>query len=448
MLSGTDVECGSDYKNLPEAIRRGDISEDQLNVSVRRLLRGRFELGNFDSDELVSWTRIPTSVIASQKHKDLARQMGREQMVLLKNNGVLPLNTRNNRLMVMGPNAADSVQLWGIYFGQPSHSVTPLEGIRARLGDVPYLTACGITSMTVKEQAIGKTTETADGSTTLQMIDKGKHTYTIEEILAAAKDAETIIFVGGISPNLEREEAKTSEPGFDRGDRTTIELPQVQRDLLRALHEAGKKIVFVNCSGSAVALTPEMQTCDAIVQAWYAGEQGGHALADVLFGDYNPSGKLAVTFYKDDSQLPPFDDYRMQGRTYRYFRGEPLFPFGYGLSYTTFNVGNAQCTPNTDGSYNVSVEVRNTGKCEGTEVIQFYLRRPADTEGPQKTLRGYQRVALQPGESKKVVIALPRERFETWDAATNTMRVQPGRYDLMIGTSSADRDLHTVSVTL
>ena len=448
VLSGTDVECGSDYKNLPEAIRRGDISEDQLNVSVRRLLRGRFELGNFDSDELVSWTRIPTSVIASQKHKDLARQMGREQMVLLKNNGVLPLNTSNKRLMVMGPNAADSVQLWGIYFGQPSHSVTPLEGIRARLGDVPYLTACGITSMTVKEQAIGKTTETADGSTTLQMIDKGKHTYTIEEILAAAKDAETIIFVGGISPNLEREEAKTSEPGFDRGDRTTIELPQVQRDLLRALHEAGKKIVFVNCSGSAVALTPEMQTCDAIVQAWYAGEQGGHALADVLFGDYNPSGKLAVTFYKDDSQLPPFDDYRMQGRTYRYFRGEPLFPFGYGLSYTTFNVGNAQCTPNTDGSYNVSVEVRNTGKCEGTEVIQFYLRRPADTEGPQKTLRGYQRVALQPGESKKVVIALPRERFETWDAATNTMRVQPGRYDLMIGTSSADRDLHTVSVTL
>lgn len=448
VLSGTDVECGSDYKNLPEAIRRGDISEDQLNVSVRRLLRGRFELGNFDSDELVSWTRIPTSVIASQKHKDLARQMGREQMVLLKNNGVLPLNTSNKRLMVMGPNAADSVQLWGIYFGQPSHSVTPLEGIRARLGDVPYLTACGITSMTVKEQAIGKTTETADGSTTLQMIDKGKHTYTIEEILAAAKDAETIIFVGGISPNLEREEAKTSEPGFDRGDRTTIELPQVQRDLLRALHEAGKKIVFVNCSGSAVALTPEMQTCDAIVQAWYAGEQGGHALADVLFGDYNPSGKLAVTFYKDDSQLPPFDDYRMQGRTYRYFRGEPLFPFGYGLSYTTFDVGNAQCTPNTDGSYNVSVEVRNTGKCEGTEVIQLYLRRPADTEGPQKTLRGYQRVALQPGESKKVVIALPRERFETWDAATNTMRVFPGRYDLMIGTSSADRDLHTISVTL
>jgi beta-glucosidase len=302
--------------------------------------------------------------------------------------------------------------------------------------------------MTVKEQAIGKTTETADGSTTLQMIDKGEHTYSISEILNAAKQAETIIFVGGISPNLEREEAKTCAPGFDRGDRTSIELPQVQRDILSALHKAGKKIVFVNCSGSAVALAPEMETCDAIVQAWYAGEQGGHALADVLFGDYNPSGKLAVTFYRDDSQLPPFKDYHMKGRTYRYFRGQPLFPFGFGLSYTTFSMDKEQCKKNKDGAFEVSVNVRNTGNREGTEVVQLYLRRPADVEGPAKTLRGYQRVSLKAGESKTVTITLPREDFEVWDATSNTMRVIPGDYQLMIGSSSDDKDLRKINVTL
>jgi beta-glucosidase len=449
VISGTDVECGSNYKNLPEAVKRGEISMTQIDTSMRRLLRGRFELGEFDPDSEVEWTKIPTSVIASKEHKALARQMGREQMVLLKNNGILPLKATSAKLMVMGPNAADSVQLWGIYFGQPSHSVTMLEGIQTRLGtNVPYLTACSITSMTVKEQAIGKTTETADGSTTLQMIDKGEHTYSISEILNAAKQAETIIFVGGISPNLEREEAKTCAPGFDRGDRTSIELPQVQRDILSALHKAGKKIVFVNCSGSAVALAPEMETCDAIVQAWYAGEQGGHALADVLFGDYNPSGKLAVTFYRDDSQLPPFKDYHMKGRTYRYFRGQPLFPFGFGLSYTTFSMDKEQCKKNKDGAFEVSVNVRNTGNREGTEVVQLYLRRPADVEGPAKTLRGYQRVSLKAGESKTVTITLPREDFEVWDATSNTMRVIPGDYQLMIGSSSDDKDLRKINVTL
>ncbi len=450
VLSGTDVECGANYKRLVEAIQRGEISEKQLEVSVRRLLKGRFELGEFDPDELVPWTKIPLSVVASKEHKALARQMGREQMVLLKNNGILPLNSEqlkvksgsNSKLMVMGPNAADSTMLWGIYFGQPSHTVTPLEGITTRIGEVPFVQACDITSMTAKQMRILRTTETADGSTTLQMEATGEHTYTIPEILKSAKQAKVVIFVGGISPNLEREEAKTSAPGFDRGDRSSIELPQCQRDILKALKKAGKKIVFVNCSGSAVALTPELQSCDAIVQAWYAGEQGGHALADVLFGDYNPSGKLAVTFYKDDSQLPPFDDYRMKGRTYRYFRGEPLFPFGYGLSYTTFQLGNERLTSTADGGVAVTLDVQNTGKREGTEIVQVYLRHTADADGPIKSLRGYSRVALQPGERREVTITLPRDRFECWDAHTNTMRIMPGQYDLFVGTSSADKDLH------
>ena len=446
VLSGTDVECGAHYGSLPEAVRRGDISEEQLNVSVRRLLKARFELGDFDPDSVVPWTQIPPTVIACPEHKQLARQMAREQMVLLKNNGILPIinsKSSNSKMIVMGPNAADSTMLWGIYFGQASHTVTPLEGIRAKVGNVPYLTACGITSMTVQEMAVGKAVEAADGSTTLQMVKKGKKTYTLDEITDAAHQAETVIFVGGISPRLEREQTSVKEIGFDGGDRTTIELPQVQRDILRALHEAGKKVVFVNCSGSAVALAPEMETCDAIVQAWYAGEQGGHALADVLFGDYNPSGKLAVTFYRDDTQLPPFEDYSMKNRTYRYFRGEPLFSFGYGLSYTTFEYGKPAYK---DGQ--VSVSVKNTGSVDGTEIVQVYIRRSADVEGPIKTLRGYARVELKTGERKTVKIDLPHDRFENWDPATQTMRVVPGRYELLIGSSSADRDLESIMVDI
>ena len=464
VLSGTDVECGAHYGSLPDAVRRGDISEQQLNVSVKRLLRGRFEMGNFDPDSIVSWTNIPPSVINCKEHRDIARQMGREQMVLLKNNGVLPIVNRksgngklvNSKLssgpiMVMGPNAADSTMLWGIYFGQTAHTVTPLEGIRARVDDVPYLTACGITSMTVKQQTVGKTIENAaDGSTTLQMIDAGEHTYTISEILRAAKKAKTVIFVGGISPNLEREQARVSEPGFDGGDRTSIELPHVQRDILRALHNAGKKVVFVCCSGSAVALEPEMETCDAIIEAWYAGEQGGHALADVIFGDYNPSGKLPVTFYRNDSQLPPFDDYTMQNRTYRFFHGEPLFHFGYGLSYTTFTLGTPDIAMNSDGAYDVTVSVTNSGQREGTEVVQLYMSRPDDTpDGPVKTLRGYCRTrSLQPGETQTVTITLPRRSFEWWDNDHQTMRILPGQFTLHVGTSSNDSDLQQLTVNL
>ncbi len=444
--SGTDVECGAHYGSLPEAVRRGDITEEQLNVSVRRLLKARFELGDFDPDSIVPWTQIPPTVIACPEHKQLARQMAREQMVLLKNNGILPIinsKSSNSKMIVMGPNAADSTMLWGIYFGQASHTVTPLEGIRAKVPDVPYLTACGITGMTVQEMTVGKAVEAADGSTTLQMVEKGKKTFTIAEILDAACQAETVIFIGGISPRLEREQTSVKETGFDGGDRTTIELPQVQRDILRALHEAGKKVVLVNCSGSAVALAPEMETCDAIVQAWYAGEQGGHALADVLFGDYNPSGKLAVTFYSDDTQLPPFEDYSMKNRTYRYFRGEPLFPFGYGLSYTTFEYGKPTYN---DGQ--VSVSVKNTGSVDGTEIVQVYMRRPADVEGPIKTLRGYARVDLKSGEQKTVNIDLPRERFENWDVATQTMRVVPGHYELLVGPSSDDNHLQRLDICI
>lgn len=563
VLSGTDLECGSNYQTLPEAVKAGAITEEQIDRSVTKLLEARFELGDFDPDSLVEWTRIPESVIACQAHKDLALTMAREQMVLLHNkDNTLPLEKDASKIVVMGPNAADSTMMWGIYYGQPTHTVTVLEGIRNKLGPgVRYVKGCDITTMTENESIFGQMTgrdgkagmsarfwnnsrmegtpvyegsysshpqfDTGgntvfapgvaltgfsarfDGKFTarktetlsirclndgrMRLIVNGdtlavKHnmdevrleetqlkvkagtTYdirldyvqfgtgaslgfdvsrirqlTIPEVTNAVGDAGTVVFIGGISPNLEREEAKVTEVGFDNGDRTSIELPAVQRDLLKALHEAGKKVVLVNCSGSAVALTPELQTCDAILQAWYPGEQGGTAVADVLFGDYNPGGKLPVTFYKDDSQLPPFDDYDMANRTYRYFKGAPLFPFGYGLSYTTFKVG----TPTYDAtSGKITVKVSNTGKRDGVEIVQAYMRNTADTAGPLKSLRGFARVSLNAGETKTVEIDFPRKSFEGWDVETNTMRVVPGRYDIMVGTSSADQDLNKISVDI
>ena len=480
VLSGTDVECGGVYKNLPGAVKRGDVKESDIDVCVKRLLKGRFELGDFDPDSIVPWTSIPMSVVGSVKHRELARKMAREQMVLLKNNGILPLSPDAANIMVMGPNAADSTMMWGIYYGQPAHTVTALEGLNARTGrKLPYARACAVTRMTDQESVFGnfhcskgkgmeasywnntgmsgqpdvevvytsaisldnggntafapgvnltnfttriKGTYTADRDEMLRMVynnddglriiingdtvhnrwktdplnfrdrefavEKGKKYYievdymqleddatlnfdilrsrdvTPADAVAKAKDAEVVIFIGGISPVYEREEAKVNEPGFDNGDRTSIELPEPQREILKALHSAGKKIVFVNCSGSAVALTPENDVCDAILQAWYPGEQGGHAIADVIFGDYNPSGKLPVTFYKNDSQLPAFDDYLMEGRTYRYMREAPLYQFGYGLSYTRFDISRPVYSNDK-----IKVRVKNTGKVAGTEEI-------------------------------------------------------------------------------
>ena len=563
VLAGTDVECGSEYKNLPEAVRRGDIKESDLDRSLRRLLIARFEVGDFDDDKLVEWTKIPSSSVASKEHKQLALDMARKSIVLLKNNGVLPLS-KTSGILVMGPNANDSVMQWGNYSGYPTKTITALEGIRQQLGSIPYIPGCDLTrnesvesrfaeikaplgnqgmqvtyynntSMSGKPVTTVTLTEPiklsnggntvfapgvnlenfsarldgtfiptrdetlifdisgddkirllVNGDTIVDIwkvrhriqngqkeltVKAGQHyriqidyvqesgygalnfdiqhksTPTPQELLAQVGDAETIIFIGGISPRLEGEEMRVSEPGFRGGDRTNIELPQAQRDVLRWLHEAGKKVIFVNCSGGAVAMVPELETCDAILQWWYAGEQGGTALADVLTGRYNPSGKLPVTFYKSTDDLPDFLDYTMKNRTYRYFTGEPLFPFGHGLSYTTFAFSKPGVKVN-DKSVTVTTKVKNTGKLDGTETVQIYFRRTADTEGPQKTLCGYQQVNLKAGETRTVTITLPRKNLESWDAKSNTMHFIPGQYQLMIGSSSADTNLLKINTKL
>ena len=560
VLAGTDVECGSEYKHLPEAVRRGDIKEADLDRSLRRLLIARFELGDFDPDTMNPWTALPESTIASPEHKQLALDMARKSIVLLKNNGVLPLATETTNVVVMGPNANDSVMMWGNYAGYPTHTITALDGIRHYVPQARYIPGCALTRNEVYESRFGllkdplgnsgmqitywnntemqgtpvtvqntrQTINLSNGGNTVfapgvnlencsarldatliaqtdetlhfaisgddklrlivngdtlvniwkgrqriqgampQLNVKAGHHYRIQidyvqetgygalnfdikkklnptttELLAQIGPAETVIFIGGISPSLEGEEMRVNEPGFKGGDRTSIELPQVQRQLLATLHQAGKHVIFVNCSGSAIAMTPELESCDAILQWWYGGEQGGTALAEVLYGQYNPSGKLPVTFYRSTDDLPDFLDYTMKGRTYRYFQGQPLFPFGFGLSYTTFSVSKPVYKNDK-----LQVKVSNTGNRHGLETVQVYIRHVADTEGPLKSLRAYQQVQLAPGETKTVSIALPRNSFEGWDASTNTMCVVPGKYEVMVGHSSADNDLQKILVNI
>ncbi|MGN6179245.1 MAG: xylan 1,4-beta-xylosidase, partial [Mucilaginibacter sp.] len=280
----------------------------------------------------------------------------------------------------------------------------------------------------------------------------GKETpVTYDALINKVKDADVVVFAGGISPKLEGEEMPVQLPGFKGGDRTDIELPAVQRNCIEALKKAGKKVVLVNCSGSAIALVPETQNCEAILQAWYGGEYGGQAVADVLFGDYNPTGHLPVTFYKSLKQLPEFTDYHMKGRTYRYMTETPLFPFGFGLSYTTFSIGSAnlsKTTLTTKETIQVSVPITNTGKRDGAEVIQLYVHKLNDPDGPVKTLRAFKRVPVAAGKTVLASLSLSPKAFEFYDNDNYEVHVTPGEYELFYGTSSAESDLKSVKVII
>lgn len=445
--AGTDVECGKNYKSLPEAVEAGEITEAEIDQSVRRLLEARFEVGDFDGESVVPFKTIPMSVVNCKEHRELALQMARETIVLLQNKkDLLPLSPELE-VAVMGPNAVDSMMLWGNYYGRPYHTITVFDGIRHFVPDARYIPGCTYTNRTVVQQ----TGIPYDGTEQESMERTGCGPVNEPDIVSMVRqvgDADVVIFVGGISSRLEGEEMKVMIPGFRGGDRTDIELPEAQRRVMAALHEAGKKVVFVNCSGSAMAMVPETEHADAIVQAWYAGEQGGMAVAETLFGSNNPSGKLPLTFYKNLTQLPNYEDYDMSNRTYRYFRGEPLFPFGYGLSYTTFQYKAGKVRVQKDGSVYLSFQLQNTGKRTGSEIAQVYIHRTGDVNGPIKTLRDFRRVTLRPGESQTICFALQPCQFETFDEATNTMRVVPGEYTIMYGGSSADSMLKKINVNL
>lgn len=565
VISGTDLECGGEYASLTEAVKAGLIDEKQIDVSLKRLLTARFELG--EMDEKPAWSEIPSSVLNSKEHQALALRMARESLVLLQNkNNILPLNT-NLKVAVMGPNANDSVMQWGNYNGIPAHTVTLLEAVRAKLpeGQIIYEPGCDRTNRTALQSLFdecsinGKTGFAAEywnnrnqegdvvatdqistpfhfattGATTfapgVELTDfsaryesvfrpsksgnidfrfqlDGEVLLTIDGELVAqkayvknptnlytlqakagkeyrveiqfkqrneratldfdlgrevninlntavekVKDADVILFAGGISPSLEGEEMPVTIPGFKGGDRTDIELPAVQRDLLKALQKAGKKIIFINYSGSAMGLVPEAGICDAILQAWYPGQAGGTAIVDVLFGDYNPAGRLPVTFYKSIAQVPDFENYSMKGRTYRYMQQEPLFPFGHGLSYTDFTYGEAKLSKNTIAKGEnviLTIPVSNVGQRDGEEVVQVYLKRPGDKEGPRYTLRAFKRVHISAGGTESVAIPLTGENFEWFDAESNTMRPLGGTYELLYGGTSEQSKLKAVSINV
>lgn len=566
VLSGTDLECGGSYRALTKALANGKIQEKDLDVSLRRLLKGRFELGMFDPDERVPFSKIPYSVVECPEHVRQALEMARKSIVLLKNeNGILPLNKQIRKIAVVGPNAADSTMLWANYNGFPTKTTTIVEGIREKVpnAEVLYELGCNHTAnFVVKDlcnyissnagqgfaseffnntdfkgepvyQGLAKelhyttggntqfapnvnltnftarfsgvftspmngpiefklsgndafrlyidTTKVAEvweneyGAEKIYTLNakKGeKYPVTIEYMqrLGSAdlnftvgvrepvnctatanrvKDADVIVFVGGLSPRLEGEEMPVDAQGFKKGDRTNIEIPAVQREMVKALVNTGKPVINVVCTGSALALNWEDEHVNAMINAWYGGQEGGKAVADVLFGDYNPAGRLPITFYKSIDQLPDFQDYNMKGRTYRYMTQTPLYPFGYGLSYTKFEYRKIQLSKTIitpEESVDLSFEVANIGSRDGDEVAQVYVKNMNDPAGPIKALKAFKRIHVKAGKSNLINIRLTPKAFASFDESTQNMVVKKGSYQILIGGSSANKDLQAIEL--
>ena len=572
VLSGTDLECGTSYNALAESLEKGLISEADLDAALRRILRGRIELGTLDPAELLPWKDLGAADISSPEHTALAYKAAREAMTLLKNNGILPLSKDIKKIAVLGPNADNTSMHLGNYNGRPTaeNTISIVDAIRkaAPGAEVVYEKACDYVDPMLTDYVLATVNDgkglfgeffnnttrsgkavasgyyntvnmrtygeyrfeegvernnfslklsgdykadytgdmfyslsgsdayklTVNGRVVAQQkydpkavvnanrrrtntnvpstsfkVEAGK-TYKIEiefanynpgfafltfdlvkryapdfEALAArVADADAIIVVSGINARLEGEEMPVHYDGFSGGDRTKIELPAVQEELISAMSATGKPVVLVNCSGSAMAFGEIESKYDALLQAWYAGQATGLAVADVLFGDYNPAGRLPVTFYASTSQLPDFKDYSMEGRTYRYFRGTPLYAFGYGLSYTTFDYADAKLSKSSvkaGKGVNITIPVTNSGEMDGDEVVQVYVKSLDNPEAPIKALKGFQRVNIAAGQTVKVKIALSSEAFEYYDEASDDLKVRPGKYQILYGSSSNDSDL-------
>jgi beta-glucosidase len=579
LRSGTDLDCGSRvYPTLVEAVRRGLASEARVDTAVTRLMLARFQLGMFDDSARVRWARIPLAVVDRPEHRALARQVARESMVLLKNDGLLPLRKDLGTLAVIGPNADQWRVLLGNYNGIPSSTVTPLRGIReavsprtrvlyARGSDLapgfPVMEVVPARVLATPDGARGLRAElftssdatgapvstmvdttvdadwhegapregmnpddfavrwmgtitpevtgtyrlgtigtmisrvTLDDSTVVRSVYASRadefpdprlsqseplrleagHHYRIvlearetygqaqmelvwsqpdagleEDAVRAARAADAVVLVLGLTPRLEGEEMPVSIPGFRGGDRTTLGLPEPQQHLLERVTATGTPTVLVLLNGSALATTWAAEHVPAILEAWYPGQAGGQAIADVLFGDVSPAGRLPVTVYRDTTDLPPFASYAMKGRTYRFFDGRPLWPFGHGLSYTTFGYGPIATSRASLGPRDtmvVSVPVTNTGRVAGDDVVQLYVRFPQSrVERARRELRGYARVTLAPGETRTVRLPLAARDLAYWDDARHRWSAERGPVVLEVGASSADiRSTRTVRVT-
>ena len=554
--TGTDLECGRVYDPaLLEAVKQGLITEEEIDVSVKRLFTARFKLGMFDPPEMVPYARIPIEENDSAEHRQLSVKAAQESIVLLKNaDNLLPLKRDLKKIAVIGPTADSYEMLLGNYNGTPSRYVTPLQGIKNKVSRetvVVYEQGCNLVEegpvvhslsseivsvegepglraeyfknidlegepfytridplgfsnwlwgaripsldwrMDFSIRWSGTITAPATGDFNLTVRgDDGYRLYIDDKILVEdwsdheattksnvihleegksypmrveyfqssgwpllsvqwqmvevdflknpvdlAASADVVIFVGGITSRLEGEEMRVDYDGFRGGDRTHLKLPKVQEDLLKALHGTGTPVVLVLTSGSALAVNWANENIPAIVQLWYPGQEGGTALADVLFGDANPGGRLPVTFYKSVDQLPPFEDYNMKGRTYRYFAGEPLYPFGYGLSYTKFAYTNLRLPKKVHAGedIDISVQVKNTGMVAGDEVVQLYVKdMEASVPVPIRALQGMKRIHLEPGEEQKVELTLHAKQL-TVIKDDGSRVVEPGIFEIAVG---------------
>lgn len=400
VLHGTDVECGAvTYKSLVQAVKNGLLTEKDIDISLKRLFTIRYRLGMFDPGSMVKFSTIPLSVLQSEPHKDHALKMARESIVLLKNRphrghsgNLLPLSKNIKHIAILGPNADNADTQLGNYNGKPSVVTTVLQGVKEKLPGAAIFY-----------------------SQANDFVEEGKHDFS--KLIDSIGDVDAIIYVGGISPRLEGEEMKVNTPGFAGGDRTSIILPVVQTECIKALLATGKPVVLVMMTGSAIAIPWEQEHLPAIINSWYGGQAAGQAVADVLFGDYNPSGRLPVTFYKSDKDLPSFEDYSMQNRTYRYFKGEALYPFGFGLSYTNFRYSNLRLSKtkiSKDETVQVDVTVRNDGPVAGDEVVQLYITHLDNNEQTALfTLKDFKRIHLSASGSDVIRFNVTPEMLQT-----------------------------------
>jgi beta-glucosidase len=430
---GMDNECidftekvtdDHDYKPYLDAVKQGFLKESEIDVALTRLFTARMKLGMFDPPEMVPYSRIDEKELDSAEHRALALKLANESMVLLKNDGVLPLKTSGIKIAVVGPLADQTKVLLGNYNGIPTHTVSVLEGLKAEFSS--------------------DTITYVPGTQFLR-----KEASSAAEAVAAARDADVVVAVVGITSELEGEEMQVNVEGFKGGDRTSLDLPKPELDLLEAVAATGKPLVVVLTNGSALGVNWAQEHANAILEAWYPGEEGGAAVAETLSGRNNPGGRLPVTFYKDVSQLPPFEDYAMKGRTYRYFEGTPLYPFGYGLSYTTFSYGELRVlneAVNAGDPVAAEVTVTNTGKLAGDEVAQLYLLFPNEPGAPLRALRAFQRVHLEAGASQKVRFELKARDLSMVTAAGDPV-IAEGEYTISVGGGQPHTDAQVLTKT-
>jgi beta-glucosidase len=418
VFHGTDLDCGHEaYLGLLQAVRDSIITEKNIDVSLKRLFSTRLRLGMFDSKNRVPFSKIDATYLEKPEHNAHAHKMAHQSNFKLPNeNNLLPINKKKvKKIAVLGPNADNPEVQLGNYNGFPTRIITLLDGIKEEVGSnvkIYYDTVIGYYGPTPKS---------------------------FEHVLSNIKDVDLIIFAGGISPRIEGEEMPSLDiDGFFKGDRTSIFLPKIQCDFLEVLKNTGKPVVFVLMTGSAISFDKEI--APAVLNAWYGGEFAGEAISDVIFGNNNPSGRLPVTFYEKDSDLPNFEDYSMKNRTYRYFKGEPLYPFGYGLSFSNFTYDWIM-KPKPKFFENEAIEcsfsVKNISNRTGDEVAQVYIKYPG--EGlPQKELRNFSRITIKAGHTANVKVSFSVSDLEKWDEKSEKILIPKGIYTLFVGGNSAD----------